>query len=168
MSSLFGFLICTLIALGAAAALFRVGINDGDVCGDARVRVRLLRVPAPERATFYAEIEVDNQNESPIVVSARVRAASVLTLLFIEPHTRRTALTHSNRLARGELLGAVDGRASKRFLLPSKVVGSPRALRVTAVVDQAGRRTRVVTTIARVSGALDGVLPAASDLLPGR
>ena len=170
MSNFFGFIVCTVIALGAVAALFRVGINDGDALGDAIVRVRLMRAPHPDGMLLFAELEVDNQNDSPVMVSARVCRASTPALLFIEPHGRRTAIRHRDRLGAFELLGAVDGRGAARFLLPAEAADSPRAraLRVTAVVDQVGRRTRVITTVVRVSRALDAVLPGAGQIVPGR
>lgn len=167
MSNVIGFLVCTLLSLGTVVALFRIGMRDGDVFGDALVRVRAMRLASDGGTTLYAEIEIDNQNDSPVMVTARVRPASVLTLLLIEPHSRRTALAHRDRLAGAELLGAVDGRGVRRFLLPAPVDGL-RALRVTAIVDQVGGRTRVVTTIVRVSRALDGVLPGVRNVIPRR
>jgi hypothetical protein len=167
VSDFIGFLVCTVLSLGTIVALFRVGLRDGDVFGDALVRVRPLRLASGGGTMLYAEIEIDNQNDSPVMVRARLRPASALTLFFVEPVGRRTALTHRDRPAGAELLGAVDGRGVRRFLLPAPSAGV-RALRVTAIVDQVGGRTRVVTTTVRVSHALDGVLPVVRDVTPRR
>lgn len=180
MSNLIGFFVCAVLSLATVAALFRVGIQDGDLPGDALVRTRLLRTAGQERGAaaagvprgaLSAEIDIDNPGESPIMASARVRAASVFALLFVEPGGRRTARAHRDRLAGYELLGAVDAHGAARFLVPAELPGwvrPPRALRVTVVVDQVGRRTRVITSTLRVNRALDGVLPAASDAVTGR
>jgi hypothetical protein len=166
VSNLIGFIICTVLSLGTIAALFRVGLRDGDVFGDALVRVRAMRLATEGGTTLYAEVEVDNQNDSPVMVTGRVRQASVLTLLFVEPHVRRTAMSHRRGLAGAELLGAVEGRGVRRFLLPAPA--DCRTLRVTTIVDQVGGRTRVVTSTVRVSRALDGVLPAVRSSVPRR
>jgi hypothetical protein len=167
MSNLIGFFICTVLTLGSVAALFRVGLRDGDALGDALVRVRAMRLATDAETLLYAEIEVDNQNDSPVMVTARVRPASVLALLFVEPHLRRTAMSHRRRLAGAELLGAVDGRGVRRFLLPAEAAHR-RALRVTTIVDQVGGRTRVITSTVRVARALDGVLPPVGSVVPRR
>jgi hypothetical protein len=168
MSNLIGFLFCTLSALAILAILIVMGFRDGDAFGDALVRVRLLRASLGEGWRLYAELEIDNQNDSPVMVAARLRQASALTLFFGSSGARRTALAHRDRLADFELLGAVDGRDVKRFLVPADHAAAARALRVTAIVDQVGRRTRVVTTTLLVSHALDGVLPGGRSVVPGR
>lgn len=167
MSTVIGFLVCTTLALGTIAVLVRIGMRDGDVFGDALVRVRPIRLAGGVGATLFAELEIDNQNDSPVMVTARVRPASLVALFFVDSVTRRTALAHRHRLAGLELLGAVEGRGVKRFLLAAPT-GEVRALRVTAIVDQVGGRTRVVTTNVRVSRALDGVLPVVRSLSPRR
>ena len=167
MNNVIGFLVCTVLALGTIAVLFRIGMRDGDVFGDALVRVRPMRLAAEGGSTLYAEIEIDNQNDSSVMVTARVRPASLVALFFVDSVTRRTALAHRDRLAGLELLGAVEGRGVKRFLLAAPT-GDVRALRVTTIVDQVGGRTRVVTTNVRVSRALDGVLPGVRSVVPRR
>lgn len=170
MTPYIGFFACTGLAIASFLALVALGFRDGDLWSDAVVRVRLMRgarsehpeqACEPMRPALYAELAVDNQSDSPVMVSARVRRASALTMLFDGPHARRTALVHRRGLDGVELLGAVDGRASQRFLVPVEHRGA-RTLRVTAVVDQVARRTRVITTTVRVSRALDGVLPGAA------
>ena len=167
MSNLIGFFGCTLSSLAILAILILLGFRDGDMFGDALVRIRLVRAPVGDDRRLFAEIEVDNQNDSPAMVSASARRASAAALFFGDEHARRTAITHRDRLVGHELLGAVDGRGTKRFLLPVDSAASGRALRVTTVVDQVGRRTRVITTAVRVASALDGVLPG-SAVVPGR
>ena len=165
MSDLFGFFLSTLLALGAVAALFRVGVNDGDRFGDARVDIRLIRTAA--EGALFAEVVIDNQNDSPVVVSARARAASLAAVMMLDAQTRRTALRHRDRLD-DELLGAVEGRARCRFLLPLAATAGTRALRVTAIVDQVGGRTRLVTATVVVARAESDAASARRGLVPGR
>jgi hypothetical protein len=166
VSDLFGFFLSTLLALGAVAALFRVGVNDGDRFGDARVDIRLIRTAA--EGALFAEVVIDNQNDSPVVVSARARAASLAAVVMLDAQTRRTALRHRDCLDDDELLGAVEGRARCRFLLPLAATAGTRALRVTAIVDQVGGRTRLVTATVVVARAESDAAPARRGLVPGR
>ncbi|HEY0246864.1 MAG TPA: hypothetical protein VGC45_01265 [Gryllotalpicola sp.] len=176
MSAYIGLVVGALILAGVLTPLIRPRHRDSELFGDALVRVRLFRTESPEEPWLYAEIEIDNQNDSPVMVSARARTTSLLTLFFATARTRRTALVrrrrggaerldaagghggtrrHSTGQRHGavELLGAVDGRAVRRFVLPV-AEPAPHAVRVTTVVDQVAQRTRIIGMTLRVTRAL--------------
>lgn len=161
-----GSLVCFALAIAAFIVLLMLGWRDGDRFGDARVRVRLLAgEQADDGRRRYAEVEVDNGNDSPVMVSARARRASALALIFVSAHAHRTAMAHRDRLDRLELLGAVDGRERHRFLLPlAAAEADASAVRVTAVVNQVGRRTRILSFTMRVSRQEQGAPRSASAL----
>lgn len=152
MSVYFGLVAATILSIVVAIGFAALGFRDGDRPGDARVTVRAIRAAqaaqahpdglAPGAAVF-AEIVVDNRHDSAVMVSAQTRPASVLALPFVASGGRRTALTHRRRLDGVELLGAVDGRGIRRYLLP--LTQTHGAVRVTVSVDQLALRTRLVS-----------------------
>lgn len=148
----FGLIAAVVFAIVAALITAALGFRDGVRPGDARVSVRALSADEGEGLSGrFAEITIRNGHDSPVVVSARARRASVLSLLVAAPHAHRTAFTHRRHLGDVEVLGAVDGRGAHRYLLP--LDRAHAASRVTVLVDQAARRTRVTTATLRASAA---------------
>ena len=156
MSVVFGLVtavVCSIIAAVVTAAL---GFRNGDRPGDARVTVRSVAAAAAAAAETvaagpFAEITIENAHDTPVIAWAHMRGASVLALVFAAPRAQRTAFTHRRALDGVELLGAVDGRGIRRYLLP--LDGARTATKVTVVVDQVARRTRVTTATLRASAA---------------
>lgn len=165
MGVFFGLIAAVVFSVLAAVATTVLGYRDGHHPGDARVVVRAVpghpasgqaapgHTATPEvqtaGAAVFAEILIENGHDSPVMVSARCRRASALALALASPSAQRTALAHRRRLDGVQLLGAVDGRASHRYLLP--LDGAHAATRVTVVVDQVARRTRITTAMLRAS-----------------
>jgi hypothetical protein len=146
VSVLFGLIAAVVCAIVAALVTMALGFRDGDRPGDARVTARRV---IDDAATAFAEIVVENAHDSPVLVSARSRRASVFALAA--PYAQRTAFTHRRRLDGVELLGAVEGQGIRRYLLP--IDGAQAATTVTVVVDQAARRTRITTATLRASAS---------------
>jgi hypothetical protein len=127
MISAIGNLLLAAVATAALLALVAFGFRSGDRFGDAKVRVRAVRVPWPgsgpwqgggaECSAVHAEIRIDNQNDSPAVVSTRDGAWCL------------------------HLLGMVDGRAEHRFLIPLGVTRG--TARLTVVVQHNAAQSRV-------------------------
>jgi len=157
VSVLFGLVTAVIASIAAAGVVAMLGFRDGDRPGDARVTVRVVRGDGGAVAGPCAEIVVDNRHDSPVLVSARARRASVLALVFAAPLAQHTALTHRRRLGGVDVLGAVDGCGIRRYLLPLRPGRS--ATKVTVFVDQVARRTRVATATLRLGGSLPGPLP---------
>jgi len=127
MISAIGNLLLAAVATAALLALVAFGFRSGDRFGDAKVRVRAVRVPWPgsgpwqgggaDCSAVHAEIRIDNQNDSPAVVSTRDTAWCL------------------------HLLGMVEGREDQRFLVPLGVTGG--VARLTVVVQHNASQTRV-------------------------
>ena len=129
-------LIVTIVVVGfIVRALLR-----GDArFGDAVVRARLIRMDGDGVQNVFAEIVVDNQNDSSAAVSARVRATSPLTALFDVARIRRTSPAARRPSSGFETLAEIDGRAQRVYLLPV-AASRPRAIRISVDVHQVGNR----------------------------
>jgi len=155
MGVLFGLVAAVICSVIAAAITLVLGFRDGDHPGDARVTVRgVVHAGADNGADCadteaFAEILIENGHETPVMVSARSRRASVLALALAAPQAQRTALTHRRGLDRIELLGAVEGQGARRYLLP--LDRAHTATKVTVFVDQFAHRTRITTATLRAS-----------------
>ena len=155
-------LIVTIVVVGfIVRALLR-----GDArFGDAVVRARLIRMDGDGVQNLFAEVAVDNQNDSSAAVSARVKVTSPLTALFDVARIRRTS-PEARRASSGfETLGEIDGRAQRVYLLP--VAGSrPRAVRISVDIHRVGNQTLRTSTTRLVRPARAARRASASAAAP--
>lgn len=134
MISAIGNLLLAAVATAALLALVAFGFRGGDRFGDAQVRVRAVRMPwagpggqqGAVCTDFHADIRIDNQNDSPALVSTRDAAGG------LHP------------------FGMVDGREEQRFLIPLRVTHGVG--RLTVVVQHNAERPRVHRVRLRPAG----------------
>lgn len=164
-------LIITIAVLGLIA---RVLLRGGAQFGDAVVRARLVRVDADGVQNLFAEIVVDNQNDSSATVSAQVRATSPLTAPFEVARIRRTGPAALGASGGFETFGEIRGRAQQTYLLPVRAA-RPRAVRISVNIRQVGNRTQhlSMTRVVRPTRAARRAPAAAacaqsSQLLPAK
>lgn len=138
-----------LIALAALGLVWKA-FRDGDRAEDATARMDLVWRSSPDRQPMlFAAITVRNPCGTTAIVSARARTASRLMAALSPGHDRRTVLLHRRRLGGYEILGAVAPAVEHTWLFPIHVGPTP-ALRVVVMVDQGGRRTRMMTNLYRI------------------
>lgn len=138
LATLFGF----PLMLAALAWLLRRAARDGAKLGDALPTIRLLRQGA---GPIFAEVTIDNQNDSAASAIVSARPAARLSRLAsgeVAHRTRRTPTTHPDAVE-------VGGREVRTWLVPvdAPAAHAVRAVRVTVRIDQVEARTRIVSRV---------------------